>query len=574
MEKIKKLRKILNKELIDGYLIPKNDEFFGEYIPDHNDRLKYISNFSGSYGLALILKNQNYLFVDGRYTIQAINQSGKYFKIITFPNNMPYNILKNKKLSIGFDPKLFTKKTLNIFFGKTNKNVRFKIIEKNLIDEIWKRKIKNKKIKFYTLPRNSVGNTHSFKINKLVSFLKKRGADFQFISSSENNAWLLNIRGRDAEYTPIPKSYILIDKRKNLKFFCDLNKVSNSLRKYYKKINFVNIKEIEKVLSKIKEKKFILDNTTCSLKFENIISYNNSVLNQKDPIYDFKAIKTKKEIQNLKNAHIFDGVALTKYLFWLKKNFLKKDISELSASQKLYLLRKKNKKFKFLSFPTISGTGPNGAIIHYKANKKTNRVLRKGDIYLVDSGGQYEFGTTDVTRTISLKNSSKRIKDIFTRVLKGHIAVADFKLKLNTTGSRIDNKARKYLKKIGLDYSHGTGHGVGYFLNVHEGPHAISKNNKIKFQEGMVVSNEPGYYEKNKFGIRIENLIYVKKEKKKICFKNLTMAPIDKNLINENILNNNEKNWINNYHQVVFNNLKDFMNKTEKNELKEACSAI
>ena len=193
MEKIKKLRKILNKEMIDD-LIPKNDEFFGEYIPDHNDRLKYISNFSGSYGLALILKNQNYLFVDGRYTIQAINQSGKYFKIITFPNNMPYNILKNKKLSIGFDPKLFTKKTLNIFFGKTNKNVRFKIIEKNLIDEIWKRKIKNKKIKFYTLPRNSVGNTHSFKINKLVSFLKKRGADFQFISSSENNAWLLNIR--------------------------------------------------------------------------------------------------------------------------------------------------------------------------------------------------------------------------------------------------------------------------------------------------------------------------------------------------------------------------------------------
>ena len=159
-------------------------------------------------------------------------------------------------------------------------------------------------------------------------------------------------------------------------------------------------------------------------------------------------------------------------------------------------------------------------------------------------------------------------------MLKGHIAVADFKLKLNTTGSRIDNKARKYLKKIGLDYSHGTGHGVGYFLNVHEGPHAISKNNKIKFQEGMVVSNEPGYYEKNKFGIIIENLIYVKKEKKKICFKNLTMAPIDKNLINENILNNNEKNWINNYHQVVFNNLKDFMNKTEKNELKEACSAI
>ena len=229
----------------------------------------------------------------------------------------------------------------------------------------------------------------------------------------------------------------------------------------------------------------------------------------------FKAIKNRKEIRNIKLAHKYDGAALTKYLFWIKKNFYKKKITEISASKKLLSFRQKNKKFKFSSFPTISGTGPNGAIIHYKASKKSNRVLKKGDVYLVDSGGQYEFGTTDVTRTISLKNSDKRIKDIFTRVLKGHIAVSSFQLKDNTSGSEIDTQARKYLKKIGLNYSHGTGHGVGYFLNVHEGPQAISKNNKIRFQEGMVVSNEPGYYEKNKFGIRIENLIYVKKEKKR-----------------------------------------------------------
>ena len=243
--------------------------------------------------------------------------------------------------------------------------------------------------------------------------------------------------------------------------------------------------------------------------FKSIIVKNNLILKSQDPIYFFKAIKGKKEIENIKKAHIYDGVALTKYLFWLKKNFHRKNITEISASQKLLQFRKKNKKFKFLSFPTISGTGPNGAIIHYKATKETDRKLRKGDIYLVDSGGQYEFGTTDVTRTISLKNCNKRIKDIFTRTLKGHIAVSNFKLKKNTSGSEIDFKARKYLKEVGLDYSHGTGHGVGYFLNVHEGPHAISKN-KINFQIGMIVSNEPGYYEKNKFGIRIENLIYVK----------------------------------------------------------------
>ena len=229
----------------------------------------------------------------------------------------------------------------------------------------------------------------------------------------------------------------------------------------------------------------------------------------------------------------------------VKKNFYKKKITEISASQKLSNFRKKNKDYLFPSFPTISGTGPNGAIIHYKASKKTNLQIKKGDIYLVDSGGQYKFGTTDVTRTISLKNSDNRIKNIFTRVLKGHIAVTNFNLKKNTTGAQIDKEARKFLKKIGLDYAHGTGHGVGYFLNVHEGPQSISKNNKTNFHEGMIISNEPGYYEKNNFGIRIENLIYVKKKrKKKKVFENLTMAPIEKELIDINLLNKKEKNGL------------------------------
>ena len=237
-------------------------------------------------------------------------------------------------------------------------------------------------------------------------------------------------------------------------------------------------------------------------------------------------------------------------------------------------LRKKNKHFKFSSFPTISGSGPNGAIIHYKASKKSNRKLKKGDIYLVDSGGQYNYGTTDVTRTISLNNSSKKIKDIFTRVLRGHIAVANYRIKNNTYGAQIDIAARKPLKEINLDYAHGTGHGVGYFLNVHEGPHAISKNNKVKFKEGMIVSNEPGYYEIGKFGIRIENLINVKKNKTGYSFNNLTMAPIDKSLINKKILKRNEIVWLNNYHKDVFNNLKKFMNKSELIDLHQACSKI
>jgi len=572
MEKIERLKKVFKREKIDGYIIPKNDEFFGEHIPDFNDRLNFISNFSGSYGFALILKNKNYLFVDGRYTLQAKNQSGKYFKIITIPDKMPTDILKGKKISIGFDPNLFTKKSLAIFFG--NSECKYKPLVNNLIDEIWKRKIKNNKGKFFVLSDKSVSNKYQSKIDKVSTYLKKKNSDFLFITASENNAWLLNIRGLDTKYTPIPYSYILIDKNKNIKFFCNLKKISLSFRKCFKKIKFLDTKYCVKTLSKLKKKKFIIDKNSCSFFFENIIRKNNKILNFHDPIYFFKAIKGKQEIRNIKKAHIYDGVALTKYLFWLKKNFYRKNITEISASDKLLEFRKKNKKFKFLSFPTISATGPNGAIIHYNATRETNRKLKRGDIYLVDSGGQYEFGTTDVTRTISLKNANKRIKDIFTRVLKGHIAVANYKLKKNTSGSVIDDSARRYLKQIGLNYDHGTGHGVGYFLNVHEGPHAISKKNKINFQEGMIVSNEPGYYEKNKFGIRIENLIYVKRYRKKLSFENLTMAPIEKDLIIRESLNKKEKTWLNNYHKNVFKNLKKSMNKIEALELQKACSAI
>ncbi len=571
MEKIRKLRKFFDIKNIDGYIINKNDEFFGEYISNFNDRLKYISNFSGSSGFAIILKKYNYLFVDGRYTLQGGRESGNNFKIITFPYQMPKDIFK-KKIKLGFDPRIVTKKFLNTFFKKSK--ITFLPLEENLVDEIWKRKEKKKVNKFYFLPNNSVDQNYNFKINKIVSNLKRKRAHYQFVSASENNAWLLNIRGKDTDFTPLPHSYILINKNKNITFFCDLNKISKKFERKFKKIKFIDINYTEKILSKIENKNFIIDRSTCSFYYENLILTKNKILNYSDPIYLLKAIKSKREIKNIQKAHKSDGIALTKYLFWLKRNFLKRKITEISASQKLLNFRKKNKDYLFSSFPTISGTGPNGAIIHYKPSKETNRRLKRGDIYLVDSGGQYKFGTTDVTRTISLQNSNKRIKNIFTRVLKGHIAVSNYKIRKNTSGSQIDRAARKYLNQIDLDYAHGTGHGVGYFLNVHEGPQSISKNNTIAFSEGMIVSNEPGYYEKGNFGIRIENLIYVKKIKKRKVFENLTMAPIDKELLDNDLLNYKEKSWINNYHKLVFNNLKGSMNNKELLDLKNACSAI
>ena len=313
-----------------------------------------------------------------------------------------------------------------------------------------------------------------------------------------------------------------------------------------------------------------MDGLSCSIYYKNLLYKRNKIIEKIDPIYFFKSIKNPTEIKNMKKSHTLDGVALTKFLFWLKKNFNKKKITEISAQEKLENFRKMNKNYKFPSFSTISGAGPNSAIIHYKASAKSNRTLRKGDLYLVDSGGQYSFGTTDVTRTISLDNNSKFIKEIYTRVLKGHIAVSDYRIRSDTKGSDIDRNARKPLKKIGLDYPHGTGHGVGYFLNVHEGPQSFSNKNKINLKPGMIISNEPGYYKEGYFGIRIENLIFIKKNK----FEELNMAPIEKDLIKKKMLNKKEIVWLNKYHSKVKKNLFKFMNVKEKANLNDACSPI
>ena len=573
MTKLIKLKKLLKTYKVDGYIVPKNDEFFGEHVPEALDNLKFISNFTGSYGFALVLKHENYLFVDGRYTLQAKIQSGKEFKIVTMPKKFPSNILGNKKLSIGFDPKLHTELMIKRHFNKTN--CKLITINENLINKIWKRKKENKTKKFYTLKDKDSGQSSKNKIKKLSKILNQNKIHLQFISASENVAWLLNLRGVDSEFTPIPNSYLIIDNKSKAYFFCDLKKINKTLKKNLgNNIKIINIKDTEKFILKVKNKKFQLDNISCSIFFKNIIKKNNKVIEKQDPIYLFKSIKNKVEIKNTVQTHVYDGVALTKFLLWINNNFKNKKITEISAQKKLLTLREKNKTFTSLSFPTISGTGPNGAIIHYKANNKSNRTLRNGDLYLVDSGGQYKFGTTDVTRTISLNNKDKRVKNIFTRVLKGHIAVANYTIKKDTSGSEIDAVARKPLQQVNLDYAHGTGHGVGYFLNVHEGPQAISKGNMVKFKEGMIISNEPGYYENGKFGIRIENLVVVKKIKNSYKFEDLTLAPIDKTLIQKKLLNKSEIKWLNRYHSKVYYKLKKYMNKNELVDFKKSCSNI
>jgi len=573
MEKIIKLRKLFSQYNLDGYIVPKNNSFFGEYVPAQEDNLKYISNFTGSAGFAIILKNKNFMFVDGRYTTQANIQCGNNYKIFTIPKEYPFNVFNSKNLNLGFDPRLHTENSLSRLFR--NSSVKLKPINENLIDLQWKRK-KDLNIKpFYLINDFDAGATLKNKLSKLSKLITLNKVDYLFTTASENIAWLLNIRGHDTDYSPLPNSHAFISKNKEIFLFCNLKKIKKSLKlKLNKKIKIYDFDQLVNFISDLSNKKILIDLLTCSIFFKTLFVKKNIVTEKQDPIYLLKSLKNKTEIKNSIKSHIYDGVALTKFIFWLKNSFKKKKITEISAQDKLLMFRKKNKFFYSLSFPTISGTGPNSAIIHYKADKKSNRLLKKGDVYLVDSGGQYLYGTTDVTRTLSLEVNSSEIKEIFTRVLKGHIAVASFPLNQDTDGDKIDCVARKPLGEINLDYPHGTGHGVGSFLNVHEGPQGISRGNKVRFEEGMITSNEPGFYKKNHFGIRIENLIYVKKIKNKLKFVDLTLAPIDKSLIERKLLTFSEKNWLNEYHRRVFKNLKQFMNKFELTQLVRACSNI
>ena len=562
MKTLNKIKKLLKDHNLDGYIVPKNDEFFGEYA--YPNRLKTISNFSGSAGFSVITKSISYLFIDGRYLIQSKIESGKNFKIIEIPYTYPKDVLNiNKIKRVGYDPKLFTVSTLKRYFGY---KYQLLPIKKNLVDMIFREK-KEKEDLFFTIDDKIIGESSISKITKLSKILKRNKSDSIFVSAPENVAWLLNIRGGDNPNSPIPNARLIMDKEKNIYFFSNKKKIKNIKKKInYKKIKFYSFEDFYGILSKLNSSFFTIDNLTCSIFYQSLIDSRFIINHFEDPIYILKSIKNKVEIKHMRSAHIKDGAALTKFLYWIKqdKNF---GFDELFLEKKLEKFRKKNKDYIYPSFNTIAGSGPNSAIIHYRSSKKTNRKIKKNDIFLCDSGGQYKYGTTDVTRTVCFTKPSKRIKNIFTRVLKGHIAVATNDLNKIKKGYLIDRKARAALNKINLDYGHGTGHGVGFFSNVHEGPQAISKFNSVELKEGMIVSNEPGYYEEGKFGIRIENLVYIEKVKDKLKFKNLTMAPIDKDLINEKQLTPTERNYLLKYNLEVYSNISKFLDKNEKSWL-------
>ncbi len=553
---IEKLRRKFDKYKIDGYVVPKNDDYFTEY--SKINRLKIISNFSGSAGLAVILKNKNYLFTDGRYTIQSQIESGINFKIYQFEKLINCKFFKN--LTLGIDPKIFTNTQIKNYFLKNNK---IKNINKNLIDQIKKQKSEIN-VPFFSLNKSIVGESVNSKLNKIIKYLRKNKSDYLFVSAPENVAWLLNIRGGDGPNSPVPNSRLIISKSKKLLLISEIKKCKKLLKnKIIKKNQFLDLNKFPEEILKLKGRSFILDEKSCSIFYENLIRSKFEIIKKEDPIYLLKAIKNKTEINNMVKAHILDGVALTKFIHWIKK-INKNKITEVEAAKKLEKFRKMHRSFLYPSFDTIAGSGSNGAIVHYRATKKNCKTINKKDIFLCDSGGQYKYGTTDVTRTICFSNQSQNIKNIYTKVLKGHIAVATTNINKENTGKKIDKRARKFLNKSNLDYAHGTGHGVGFFLNVHEGPQSITKINKVKIRQGMILSNEPGYYKKNKYGIRIENLVYVNKKKGNLFFENLTLVPIEKSLINFKMLSDSEKNYLFKYHLDVYTKISKYLKMDEK----------
>jgi len=582
-KRIAQIRAIMKKRKIDAFLIPHEDERLCENTPKNYERLFWLTGFSGSAGYALITTDNLYLFVDGRYTLQAKKQTKKLkAKIIDIDEKNLVKLLKNnsKKIKkLALDPKLISALKYNKLITHTN-SAKIKVlnVKTNLIDLIWKRELKIQKTnRIFILKKIYSGQSYDKKLNSIFLYLKKNRADAFFIQNSESLAWLYNIRGADLDYTPIVFCTSLITQNKAYLFFED-NTLPTKIIKYYsKKVIFLNYNKIISVLGKIKKGNYciLLDpNNTSKFNLDLIKKHSNNIKMIQDPIQHYKSIKNSTEIKNSEKAHLLDGVALCKFLFWIKN--LKSNITELDIVEKLESLRLLNKNYLGKSFPTIAGSGPNGAIIHYIPNLKSNRKVMKNDILLLDSGGQYKLGTTDITRTIALGMVTKEQKLNYTLVLKGHINLSLAVFPKGITGAYLDYIARSFLWKNEKDFAHGTGHGVGHFLNVHEGPFSISYKNHVNLEAGMVFSNEPGYYKENHYGIRIENLVTTKNAKNNNFLKidTLTLVPYENNLINKNMLSNDEKSWLVNYNKNIFKKVSPFLSANERNWLDKTCKMI
>ena len=578
-----KIQNWMKENNYDIFIINRTDEFLSEYIGAYAERLKWISNFSGSAGRAVIEQHKAYIFIDGRYTNQ-VNQEVdlNLFKVKHLQDyQLHLQQYKNKKKNLVLDSLLHSVKEIEEmqkFF--VNSKVNFNFLEKNPIDTFWSNQpIRPKSDAFIHVEKYSGENIHQ-KIDKIQKILSIKSLSFYLLSSLDSIAWLLNLRGNDIKHTPLLCCYIIIPQQGKIELFVDLSKIEHLIKDLSDVINFYSFRKLDKYLLSIDIKKIIgLDEGSTSFHFKKIlINTGHLVKHLENPCLYPKAIKNTVELNGARAANLRDGVSMTKFLFWLKKIMIAEETSEVQAANYLLNLREKNYLFFSLSFDTISAFGPHAALPHYRVTKKSNVSFAINAIYLVDSGAQYKDGTTDITRTIIIGSPTDEQKDRFTRVLKGHIAIAEAIFPVATKGSLLDPIARKSLQEINCDYDHGTGHGIGSFLSVHEGPQRIAKSQGQSdgiIEQGMITSNEPGYYKEGEYGIRIENLIICKLNKKNsLCFETISWAPIDIDLIETKLLNNEELKWINNYHAKVYEKISPNLNTEEKKWLRLVTSSI
>ncbi|MGQ0741939.1 MAG: aminopeptidase P family protein [Alphaproteobacteria bacterium] len=560
------LRAELARRGLDGFIIPRADEHQGEYVPKRAERLGYITSFTGSAGVAVVLKDKAAVFVDGRYTLQVREQTDtKLFEPRDLVSEGPLawlevNLPKGSKF--GYDPWLHSIAGVEALKAAVERAGGTAVaVEGNPIDAVWKDQPAPPLDRAMPYPADLAGESSEQKRTRIADAIRKQGADAAVLTLPDSICWLLNMRGSDVSHTPFALGFAIHNADGSTDLFMDERKSSPELTKHFG--NAVRLHEPSAFPSKLdalKGKTVIADpNMTASFVADRLKAAGAKVKRAADPCQLPKACKNAAEVEGARKAHIRDGAALTRFLAWFEREAPKGGLDEIKAAEALEEFRREVKELVDLSFDSISGAGPHAALPHYRVTRSTNRSVRMNEIYLIDSGGQYADGTTDVTRTMIVGRPTQEMRDRFTRVLKGHIALALARFPEGTPGAALDTLARAPLWEVGLDYDHGTGHGVGAFLSVHEGPQNISKKHITQpLMPGMICSNEPGYYKEGEYGIRIENLVVVTQpekvnggERPMMRFETITMAPIDLNLIEPKLLTGDEKAWLNWYHGEV-----------------------
>jgi len=555
------------KELgVDGFLVPHADEHQNEYVPERAERLAWLTGFTGSAGSAIVLAERAVVFVDGRYTLQVRDQVDLdvYEPVAVMETSVTAWIKANLSAgtSLAYDPWLHTESEVkDLSKAAEDAGARLLPLAENPIDAVWDDQPAAPSASIVPHPEEFAGRSSADKRADLAETLSKAKQDAAVITAPDSIAWLLNIRGGDVGHTPLPLSFALLKADGHVDLFVDPRKVDDALERHLgNAVTRYDQSEFLPRLGDLKGKRVRFDAKTGAAAIAaRLREAGAEIADGRDPVVLPKACKNAAELAGARSAHVRDGAAIAKFLHWLSVEAPAGKVDEIAAAKQLEAFRTETGMLKEISFDTISGSGPNGAIVHYRVNESTNRALRLGELYLVDSGAQYLDGTTDITRTVAIGSPTEEMKDRFTRVLKGMIALTLARFPKDTRGVQLDALARAALWRAGLDYDHGTGHGVGSYLGVHEGPQNISKALRDEpLKPGMILSNEPGYYKTGAYGIRIENLVAVTEpaeiaggERPMMSFETLTLAPIDRTLIKPDLLEAEELAWLNAYHATV-----------------------